>query len=192
MFRNYIKTAWRNVMRNKLYALINILSIAIGLAAFWLIALYVGDEYSYDRNLPGADRIYRVAQHATWDGSKMDVPLTSPPFAPAMKNTFPEIEGATRIDMEGGGILQYDNKTIKQNDIILSDDNFFKVFAYDFIYGSVTNALSKPQSIVVTESFATKLFGDVSQALNKIIYFGENNPHTVTGVIKDIPENTHL
>lgn len=192
MFKNYIKTAWRNVVRNKMYAAINVLSIAIGLAAFWLIALYVGDEYSYDRNIPDTDRIYRVAQHAVWESSSMDVPLTAPPFAPAMKNTFPEVEVATRIDMEGGGIIQYDQKTIKQDDIIFSDDKFFRVFAYDFIYGNEASALSKPHSIVATESFAAKLFGDASKALGKTIYFGGNDPNTITGVIKDIPENTHL
>lgn len=192
MFKNYIKTAWRNVVRNKMYTAINVLSIAIALAAFWLIALYVGDEYSYDRNIPDADRIYRVAQHAVWESSSMDVPLTAPPFAPAMKNAFPEVEVATRIDMEGGGIMQYDNKTIRQNDIIFSDDQFFKVFGYDFIYGNAATALSKPQSIVITDSFATKLFGDASKALDKAIYFGKENPNTITGVIKDIPENTHL
>jgi len=192
MFRNYIKTAWRNITRNKMYAAINVLSIAIGLAAFWLIALYVGDEYSYDRNIPDADRIYRVAQHATWETSSMDIPLTSPPFAPAMKTAFPEVEVATRIDMEGGGVLEYDSKTIKQGDIILSDNNFFKVFSYDFLYGDKATALSKPGSIVVSESFANKLFGDASKATGKSIYFGENNPETITGVIKDIPENAHL
>jgi putative ABC transport system permease protein len=192
MFRNYIKTAWRNVTRNKMYAAINVLSIAIGLATFWMIALYVGDEYSYDRNIPDAGRIYRVAQHATWETSSMDIPLTSPPFAPAMKNTFPEIEVATRIDMEGGGVLQYENKNIKQGDIIVSDNKFFQVFSYDFLEGNKATALSKSGSIVITENFAKKLFGDASTALNKTIYFGEKNPNIVTGVMKDIPENAHL
>src|SRR5678816_4023987 len=100
MFRNYLKIAWRNLGRNKTYAAINILSIAIGLAAFWMIALYIGDEFSYDRNQPDADRIYRVAQHASWEGGKLDFPLTAPVFAPAMKQQFPEVEAATRIDME--------------------------------------------------------------------------------------------
>ncbi|CAN5187855.1 ABC transporter permease [soil metagenome] len=192
MFRNYLKVAWRNLVRNKIYATINIMSIAIGLAAFWLIALYVGDEFSYGRNEPGADHIYRVAQHASWDGGKLDLPLTSPPFAPSLKASFPEIESATRIDMEGGGVLTYNSKILKANDIIVADDNFFKVFGYDFLYGSAASALSKPKSIVITESLAAKVFGDASTALNKVISFGENDGNTVTGVIKDMPDNMHM
>lgn len=192
MLRNYIKTAWRNLLRNKTYTAINIASIAIGLAAFWMIALYVADEFSYDRNLPGADRIYRVAQHATWDGGKLDLPLTSPPFAPAMKAAFPEIETATRIDMEGGGVITYAGKTLKANDIIFADESFFSVFSYNFLYGNAANALSKPQSVVITESLASKVFGDASKALNQTIYFGSDDGNLITGVIKDLPENTHL
>jgi putative ABC transport system permease protein len=192
MFRNYLKTAWRNLVRNKTYSVINIMSISIGLAAFWMIALYVGDEFRYDRDQPDADRIYRVAQHARWDGGKLDLPLTAPPFAPAMKAAFPEIEQATRIDMEGGGVLSYNNKTLKANDIIFADDKFFKVFDYNFIDGNAATALSKPGSVVITESLAAKVFGDASKALNQVIYFGPDYGNTVTGVIKDIPENNHL
>ncbi|MEP7317815.1 MAG: ABC transporter permease [Panacibacter sp.] len=192
MFRNYIKTAWRNLLRNKTYSAINIMSIAIGLAAFWMIALYVADEFSYDRNVPDAGRIYRVSQHASWDGGKLDLPITSPPFATAMKATFPEVETATRIDIEGGGVITYAGKTLKAGDIIFSDDQFFKVFGYDFKYGSAIGALSKPQSVVITETLATKIFGDASKALNQTIYFDNNNGNIVTGVIKDLPENTHL
>ena len=157
-----------------------------------MIALYVADEFSYDRNLPGADRIYRVAQHATWDGGKLDLPLTSPPFAPAMKAEFPEIETATRIDMEGGGVITYAGKTLKANDIIFADESFFNVFSYNFLYGNAANALVKPQSIVITESLASKVFGDASKALNQTIYFGSDDGNLITGVIKDLPENTHL
>ena len=192
MFRNYLKIAWRNLWRNKTYASINILSIAIGLAAFWMIALYIGDEFSYDRNQPDADRIYRVAQHASWEGGKLDLPLTAPIFAPAMKRQFPEVAAATRIDMEGGGIITYAGKNLKVGDIIVSDNDFLKVFHYDFIYGSPVTALSKPQSIVITESLAARIFGDPAKAINQTIYFGTTLGNLVTGVIKDLPENTHL
>jgi putative ABC transport system permease protein len=162
------------------------------MAAFWMISLYVGDEFSYDRNIPDADRIYRVAQHAAWDGGKLDLPLTSPPFAPAMKAAFPEIEAATRIDLEGGGIITYGDKKLKTDDIVFADNNLFKVFEYDFIYGNAKTALEKPSSIVITESLAKKIFGNASAAFNKTIYFGNNNGNLITGIIKDIPENSHL
>ena len=192
MFSNYLKIAWRNLWRHKTYAGINIISIAIGLAAFWMIALYVGDELSYDRNLPGADRIYRVAQHARWEGGQMDLPLTSPPFAPVMQKHFPEVAATTRVDMEGGGAITYANKRIKVGDMIFSDENFFNVFQHEFIKGNPASALVKPQSIVITEELAKKLFGDVATALNQTIYFGNNYGNVITGIIKDIPANSHL
>ena len=192
MIKNYIKTAWRNLLRNKTYSLINVLSITIGIAAFWMIALYVADEFSFDRNIPNADRIYRIAQHASWDGGKLDLPLTSPPLSPAMKAAFPQIEASTRIDIEGGGIITYRDKKLKTNDIVFADNNLFKVFQYDFISGDSNTALDKPNSIVITERLAKKIFGDANAALNKTIYFGNDNGNLVTGVIKDLPENSSL
>jgi len=192
MIKNYIKTAWRNLLRNKTYSLINVLSITIGIAAFWMIALYVADEFSFDRNIPNADRIYRIAQHASWDGGKLDLPLTSPPLSPAMKAAFPEIEASTRIDIEGGGIITYRDKKLKTNDIVFADNNLFKVFQYDFISGDANTALDKPNSIVITERLAKKIFGDANAALNKTIYFGNDNGNLVTGVIKDLPKNSSL
>ena len=192
MIKNYIKTAWRNLLRNKTYSLINVLSITIGIAAFWMIALYVADEFSFDRNIPNADRIYRIAQHASWDGGKLDLPLTSPPLSPAMKAAFPEIEASTRIDIEGGGIITYRDKKLKTNDIVFADNNLFKVFQYDFISGDANTGLDKPNSIVITERLAKKIFADANAALNKTIYFGNDNGNLVTGVIKDLPENSSL
>jgi putative ABC transport system permease protein len=92
MLQNYFKTAWRNITRNKLYAVINIAGIAIGLAAFWLIALYVGDELSYDRSFTNADRIYRIAQHANWGQGSLNAPINPPLLAPTIAEKFPEVE----------------------------------------------------------------------------------------------------
>ena len=193
MFKNYLIIAWRNLTRNKTYSFINIMSIAIGLAVFWMIALYVGDEFSYDKSQPDGGRIYRVAMHASWEGGKLDLPITSPPFAPAMIAAFPEVENATRIDREGSGNIGYNDKTFKtDNAVFFVDDQFFKVFNYYFIAGNAANALAKPQSIVITESLAVKIFGDANKALNQVIYFGPNYGNTVSGVVKDISENNHL
>ncbi len=193
MFTNYFKTAWRNIKRNKIYSAINIAGIAIALAAFWLIALYVGDELSYDRCFSNANRIYRVAQHATWSSGSMNIVPTSPPFATAFKNKFPEVENAVRIDIEGGGVIHFNDKTFKQNDICFAENSFFKIFDYTFLYGNAATALKQPQCVVITKSFADKIFGDASKAINQTIFFGSDNyPNKVTGVIKDVPQNSHL
>ncbi len=192
MLQNYFRTAWRNLTRNKVYSFINIAGITIGLAAFWLIALYVGDELSYDRSFTNADRIYRIAQHANWEGGSMNLALNPPPLGPAITEKFPEVEQVVRIDAEGGGVIKFNKETFKQNDILFADNNFFKIFSYTFLYGDAASALSQPNSTVITESLAKKIFGDVAQALNQTIYFGDSEPVKITGVIKDVPQNSHL
>ncbi len=193
MFKNYFKTAWRNLQRNKIYAAINIGGIAVGLAAFWLITLYVSDELSYDRSFKNANRIYRVAQHASWQGGNANLAITSAPFATAFKTTFPEVEDAARIDLEGGGVIKYGDKTFKQDDICFADNSLFNLFDYHFLYGDAKTALTQPQSIVITKKLANKIFGDASKAINQTILFGSDNfPNKITGVIDDMPQNSHL
>lgn len=192
MFGNYIRIAWRNLIRNKMYATITIGGIAIGMAAFWLISLYVADEFSYDRYHEKAGRIFRVAQHTRWDGGNISQASTSAPFAGALQKEYAEIEEATRIVMEGDGIIKYNEKSLQVGDIFFADSNIFKVFTFPMLYGDPNTALQVPQAIVLTESLATKIFGNAEEALNKTIHFENNFPNLVTGVIKDIPENSHL
>ncbi len=192
MLRNYFKVAFRNLKRHKGYAAINIIGLVFGLAAFWMIALYVADELSYDRYNKNADRIVRLAQHASWNGGDMNIALTSPPFAPALKTTYPEIEDAVRIDAEGGGVITYHDKKIKAGDMIFADKSIFKIFSYQFLYGDAAIASSEPNSIVISESLADKIFGSAKYALNQTVYFDNNDGNKVTGVIKDIQANSHL
>lgn len=192
MLQNYFRTAWRNLTRNKVYSFINITGIAIGLAAFWLISLYVGDELSYDRSFTNAGRIYRIAQHANWEGGSINMALNPPPLASAIAEKFPEVEQVVRMDAEGGGVIKFNKEAFKQNDILFADNNFFKIFSYTFLYGDAASALSLPNSTVITESLAKKIFGNVAQALNQTIYFGDSEPVKITGVIKDVPQNSHL
>ena len=154
MFRNCFKTAFRNLSRHKTYSGINIFGLTLGLAAFWMIVLYVADEVSYDQYNANASRIVRVAQHASWDGGNLNVALTSAPFAPALKTAFPEIENAVRIDPEGGGVITYEEKKIKTSDLIFADNSLFSIFSCTFLYGDATAALANAQSIVITESLA--------------------------------------
>ncbi|MEX6690588.1 ABC transporter permease [Danxiaibacter flavus] len=192
MLRSYFKTAIRNLSRHKVYTVINISGLAIGLAAFWLIVLYVGDEISFDRYNENADRIVRVVQHARWAGNEIHEAPTSAPFAPELKEHFPEIEEATRIITEGNGIIKYGDKTIKVDDMVFADKNIFNVFTFPFLYGNAETALASPGSIVITEELATALFGSTANALNQTIYLDNNEPNKITGVIKDIPQNSHL
>lgn len=192
MFSNYFKIAFRNLKRHKGYAAINIAGLAIGLAAFWMIALYVADELSYDRYNENAGHIFRVVQYASWDGNNLRLAPTSAPFAPAMKAAFPEIEETVRIDIEGGGVIETGEKKIKAGDIIFADPSLLKVFSYSFLYGDAGTALANPNSFVITESLAGKLFGSADRAINQTIYFDHKEGCTITAIIKDIPANAHL
>lgn len=190
MLKNYFKTAWRNVIRHKVFSFINISGLALSLTAVWLIALFIADELSYDRYHKNADRIYRLTSHGQWGEEKFDFPGTSGLLAEPFKNDFPEVENTLRIYPEGGGIINYENKTVKEGAIFFSDPSFFTIFSYHFLAGNAT-ALQKPNSIVLTKTLAAKFFPDPNSALNKTIYI-DKNPAIVSGVIEDIPGNSHF
>jgi putative ABC transport system permease protein len=191
MLTSYFTVAIRNILRHKLFSLINIGGLAVGLAAFWMLALYIGNELSFDRYHENADRIYRIAQHAQWDGGNFNGAITQVPYAAAMKADFPEVEEAVRIDAEGGGTFRYDNKEFRVGDMLFADHNFFKVFTYRFLHGDASTAFSKPGSIVVTRDLAKMVFGDPAVALNKSLDFGDEG-YIVTGVIENVPANSHF
>ncbi len=190
MFKNYFKTAFRSIARQKVFSFINIAGLALSLSAVWIISLYVADELSYDRYNKNADRIYRLASHGQWGEEKFDITGTSGLTAAAFKKDFPEVEDAVRIDPEGGGILEYKDKRIKDNAIFFTDPSFFHIFTYHFLAGTEA-ALQKPNTIVLTKTIAAKFFGNPSDALDKTIYI-DKNAAIVSGVIDDVPENSHF
>ena len=192
MFRLNLKIALRNLWKQKGYAAINIFGLSTGLCAFFLILCYVADELSYDRFHQNADRVVRVVQRASWDGGSINVALTSPPFAPALKQDYSEIQEAVRIVPEGGGVFSNGQKDIKAGDVFFTDSAFFKVFSYKFLYGDQQKALAVENSIVLTESLAVKLYGSAADAIGKPLQIDKKILNTVTGVIEDVPENSHL
>ncbi len=192
MLRNNLRAAYRNLKRHKIYAFINVFGLAVSLAACWLIVLYIKDEWSYDRFNENADRIVRVVQHESWEGGNMNIALTSAPFASALKQNFPQIEEAVRIDAEGGDLIAVGNGTLKVNDIISADPSLLTIFSYDFLEGAAATALTDPQSIVITETLAHTLFGARDSYMNQTVDFSGNSPARVSAVIADIPANSHL
>ncbi len=190
MLKNYLITAMRNMMRQKVFSIINIAGLALSITAIWVIGLFVADDLSYDRYHKNAERIYRLASHGQWGEEKFDITGTSGLAAAAFKNDFPEVENAVRIDVEGGGIINYGDKTIKDDAVFFTDPSFFSVFTYHFEAGSA-DALQQPNSIVLTKTLAAKLFTRPVAALNKTVYI-DKTPNLVTGVIDDIPKNFHF
>lgn len=192
MLKNHIRVALRNLRRSQIYSVINIAGLAIGIAVFWLMALYISDELSYDRASPNADRIYRVAQSGSWSGGTFKLAITAPPFAPALAKDYPEIQAATRVDPEGGATLVNGLKKLHAGDMLFTDNAFLTIFRPVFLYGDPNNALEKPNSIVLTKTLAENLFGHAEDALNKTVTIENGQPNLVTGVIEDQPVNTHL
>ena len=192
MLRNYLKIIIRTFWKNKLFSSLNVVGLGVGMAAVWLMVLYVTDELSYDRFHTNADRIVRVVHYAQWPGGNLKLAPTSAPYGPALKNDYPEVEKAVRISTEGGGQITHKDKKIEVDNIFFADPTVFDVFTFPFLYGDPGTALSKPQSIVLTKSLAENLFGNARKAIGQVIEFSNHFPNTVTGVIEDIPTNSHL
>ncbi|MCP4724245.1 MAG: hypothetical protein GY863_04380, partial [bacterium] len=186
MFKNYLKIAFRNLLRNKTYSILNIGGLTIGVSIFIMIGLFVQYEFSYESYNEKADRVYKVG----WRGQS-----TAPnPFAEALVKDFPEVENATRFTRKFNFLIRNQNKEFYGEDWSWADENIFDVFSLDMISGDKDNALKDPYSIVISESTAKKYFEDEDPYGNtlNVEWNGRNDDFIVTGVIKDIPENSYL
>lgn len=193
MFRNYLKIAWRNTLHNKVYSMLNIVGLAAGMAVALLIGLWVINQYSYDRFLPGYEQSYQVemnltSQHnGTTTQTSIALPLTD-----VLKKEIPGIKYVAEADNVGHmnhGLLLGDKKLYLEGGAVGAD--FFKIFQYPFIKGNANSALKDIYSIVLTESTAKALFGD-ADPMGKNVRFDNSQNMTVTGVIRDIPSNATL
>lgn len=192
MLKNYIKIAWRNLLRNRAFSAINILGLAIGLASCMLISLYVLDELSFDRYNEKADQIVRVAFKGNMNGGKINESHVMPPTGPAIKADYPEVLEATRLRQAGGPKVQIGAKEFRDEHMAFVDANFFSVFTLPFVKGDSKSALMEPNTLVITEKTAAKYFGN-QDAIGKILKFkGSDMNYKVTGVIKEVPYNSHF
>jgi len=203
MIKNYLKIAWRNLMKNKVFSLINIVGLSTGLACCMLISLYILNETSYDRYQKNADNIYQVGTEFRGVGDIKKLPNTPAAMGEIMKSVFPEIQQTTRLVRlfgEDKTLLQYTppNNAVKsfyETKGYLADSTFFRMFTYNFIAGDPSTALSNPNSVVLSEEIAKKIFGN-QPALHKIIHISSstNGDHDfeVTGVFKPINKPSHI
>jgi len=196
MLRNYIKIAWRNLVRNKVSSAINISGLAIGLACVLLIGMYVKDELSYDRSFKDADRIYRVNIDGRMGNDQFVVGQTPPPVGAALMSNFPEMESYTRMYLPGDEIIHYKNNgqksSITEKSILAVDSNFLKFFNYPLVAGDASTCLNGINSIVLTQKAAKKYFGDASPIGKTLIFDQYSKPFVVTAVLKDIPRQSSL
>ncbi len=192
MLRNYIKIALRNIRRHKGYSFINITGLAIGMACCILILLWVQDELSYDKFHKNADNIYRVAGESQYsDGSVDKFAVTPEALAAALKKEYPEVIYSTKISRTRGGLFKYDDNSFYERGVVYTDEFFFRIFKFPFIKGDSKIALSNPYSIVITKNIANKYFG-TDDPIGKTIVYNNTYNLSVTGIIENIPHNSHL
>ncbi|MBA4057478.1 MAG: hypothetical protein C0490_22375, partial [Marivirga sp.] len=184
MLKNYILIAWRNFVKYRTFSLINITGFALAIASCFLIIFHINSEISYETCYPDYKNIYRV-HPPEWAKS-------SPPMAQSMKDFFPEIKSTARFyEFGSGSILSFnDYQTILGNSF-MADSTALDLFNYEFTQGSAKTSLRAPFSVVITESVAHKVFGD-SDAVGKTIKLNGDTELTISGVVKDAPENTHI
>jgi putative ABC transport system permease protein len=190
MFRNYLKTLLRFTRKGKLYSFINIAGLAIGIACCILIFLYVQYELSYDAYHKNYDRIYRLTEilHTTKEDNARAV--SAPPMAQAIKESTPEVSQTVRISYSERQ-LSYNEKKIAETSIMYADSSLFDIFTYDMIEGDPKTALVNPYSIVLTETAARKYFGN-EPPMGKFMQLSDTINLTVTGIVKDVPKNSHF
>lgn len=192
MLKNYFKIAWRNLVRNRVFSAINIAGLAIGLASCMLISLYVIDELSFDRFHEKANRIVRTTFKGTMQGGIINESHVMPPTAAALKADYPEVLESTRLRQGGKPLVLLNNKLYNDERLAFIDSNFFSVFTLPFVEGNPKTALLEPNTIILSETTARKYFGE-ADAIGKIVTFKDwNKTFRVTGVMKDIPSNSHF
>jgi putative ABC transport system permease protein len=190
MIRNYIKTAYRSLIKNKGFTVLNVLGLSLGLASCLFIILYVVDELSYDRYNTKVDRIYRVNEDLKLGENNVLYAVCMPPLAQALKSDFPYVENTVRLKNAGSSHVKKGTSVILENNIAYADPSLFDVFTLPMINGSSTTALTEPNSVVLTETTAKKYFNSTN-AVGQTLTF-DNNTFKVTGVIKDIPRQSHF
>ncbi|HET6254374.1 MAG TPA: ABC transporter permease [Puia sp.] len=192
MLKNYLRVAFRNLWRHKGFSLLNIVGLTVGMTAFFLVFLYVAFELSYDSFHSKADRIYRIVSDVQTP-TGIDHPNGPPlPATVGMAQQLPEVEATTRISLGDNWMVIRDNEAFETDNVSVGDSNFFQVFDFPLVKGDPKTVLARPASIVLSESTAKKFFGKVDPIGKVLTLTRDKFPGTVTGVMKDIPENSHL
>jgi putative ABC transport system permease protein len=191
MIKNYLKTAFRSLLKNKGFTIINVLGLTLGIATCLLIVFYVLDELSYDRFNKKADRIYRVNNDIKFGGSENSFATAPGPAAMTLKADFPEIEQAARIISVGGVRIRKSGQFVQEDRVLYADSTIFSIFTLPMVQGNPATALVAPGSMVIDERTAMKYFSRTDVA-GQSLTVDDGTVYKVTGVIKDIPIQSHF
>ena len=194
MINNYLKVAFRNLVKQKFYSLINIIGLAIGLTCVILISIYVVHELSYDKHHRNSKEIYRVGFHLKFGGKEARYAVAPAPLAEAMVEEIPEVLSATRFRSWGSFLVRKDDpesENIKQYGVIWADPNVFDVFTIPLIEGNPKTCLQDPNTVIISQSASYKYFND-EDPINQSLILDNGMPVKITGIYEDMPENSHF
>ncbi len=194
MFKTYLTVLWRNLRKRKSYAIINLLGLATGMAVCMLLVLYIQNELGYDTFHEKGDRIYRLALERKYPGRSTFFGSIPPSIGKVVQQDFPEVRAYTRLMnvAQGGLLMTAGDKTFEETHVLEVDSNFFRVFSVEVLQGDVHEALSKPNTVVLTEKTAIRYFGSAEVALGKTIVQDGGRKLLVGSVVRDWPEKSHM
>ncbi len=190
MFKNLVKTAVRHILKHPGYSFLNVLGLTFGITSALFLLIYVADEVSYDRYHEKADRIYRVSSKITETDDQFTWIVAQIPFGPQVAQDYPEVEAYVRFFNMPRALYKYEDKEFVEEDFFYADSALFEIFTYEVIRGDARRALLEPNKIVLTETVAARYFGD-SDPVGKTLTAGSST-YEVTGVIEDVPSNSHF
>lgn len=192
MLRNFFINAIRNMRKHSGYLILNITGLTIGLTSFLLITIYVLHELSYDRFHKNYENIYRIKVKGVMAGSTLDQAITAAPMSQVLITEYPEILHAVRINRSGAWLVRYGDTRFNEDGVLFADSSFFSVFDFKLLRGDKKTSLVNPRSIILTEEFAGKYFGNEDPLGKRLSLEADTNLYTVTGVIQNIPANSHI
>src|ERR1700744_2955563 len=190
MFKNYLRTALRNLKKNKTYSFLNIFGLATGIACAGLIFLWVEDELSYDNMYPKKDLLYQVMNNQTFNGAVRTFDDTPGPLAEAMKSGIPGVANTCRITWSTS-LFSLGDKSVYENGL-LGEPSLFDMLCLTFTEGNAKDAFRQLNSIVITEKMAKHFFGNEKKVTGRILKMDNSQNYTVTGVIRDLPDNSTI
>lgn len=190
MFKNLIKTAFRHIIKHLGYSILNILGLTLGITSALFLIIYVADEVSYDRYHEKADRIYRVSSKITEPDDQFTWTVAQIPFGPQVVHDYPEVQSFVRFINMPRALYKYEDKEFNEGNFFYVDSTLFDIFTYKVLKGEVKSALLEPKKIILTEKIANKYFGK-TDPIGKTLTTGTET-YEVTGVIQDVPTNSHF
>jgi len=192
MIKNFFVNAFRNMRKQRGYIILNVGGLAVGLSSFLFITLYVKNELSFDRFHSNYENIYRVKVVGQLSGGVLDQAVTCAPLATALVNDYPEVAISTRVTRMGAWLIQFGENRFNEDNVLFADSTFFKVFDFKLLKGDPNTALVRPKSMILTEEYAKKYFGNKDPMGQQVIVEADTILYTVTGIVQNVPGNSHM